>query len=184
MTARTAPPPVPLSAPLAASLSLLAALTACGPQQGVGFTGIGSEPAGAAAAMQKEAPRVYVPAAGAGRPATASGSLPLHRAAVSGGSEAELAAAAMAAGGNTQQAAQAVMLGAQGVMASVVEAGSRRFLVARSPRNAGKEPFQEGTGRAFLASVQPLTNCGTGQQLFRKEGGTQAAALAVALDCD
>lgn len=175
----------PRTLSLTASMAALAALTACGPQKGVGFTGIGSEPAGPAAALREEGPRLYVPSAGAGLPPAVSGSLPLHRVAASGSSEAELAAAAMAAGGSTEQSAQAVMLGAQGVMASVVEAGSGRFLVARSPRGSGKGPFLQGTGQAFLAAVQPLTNCGTGHQLYRAGGnGAAPAVLAVALECD
>lgn len=160
----------------------LLSLAACSPPQGVGFTGIGSEPPGAAAVPQDNGPRAYVPAAGAGLPAAASGSLPLHQAAGAAGSEAALAQAAMAAGGNSGQTAQPVMLGTEGVMASLVDAGGTRFLVARSPRGARSSAFDEGTGRAFLASVQPLTNCGTGQQLYRAEGRNQA--LAVALDCD
>ena len=171
----------PRSAALSAALL---ALSACAPQ-GVGFTGIGSEPAGVSAAIRAEEQPAYVPAAGAGLPATAGRQLPLHQAGGAAGDEAALAQAAMAAGGNSESTAAVVMLGTQGVMASLVDAGGTRFLVARTPRTSRKSAFIEGTGRAFLASVQSLTNCGTGQHLYRDgTDGTQAAALAVALVCD
>jgi hypothetical protein len=135
--------------------------------------------------MREAEPRTYAPAAGAGLPAASAGRLPLHRAEGAAGTEAQLAQAAMAAAGRSESAAAAVMLGTQGAMASLVDAGPSRFLVVRRPRGGGSTAFGEGAGRAFLASVQPLTNCGTGQTLYRGSGtGAAADALAVALECD
>ncbi|TLP57615.1 hypothetical protein FEE96_19765 [Parasedimentitalea maritima] len=159
------------------SLTALA-LTACGPApQGVGFTGVGSEPVGLATSTSSADRRLT-----ATQPLPSSNGLPLHH--VSSASTSQPVLAAQVMGGSPSATAKTVELVGSKVLVSLAEANGEVFLVGQVPKSMWSQSLSPGADKALLAAVPQLTGCRHQGKVYR--GGvskTQPVALAVPLSC-
>lgn len=158
--------------------TLCVGLAACdnwNTRQGVGFTGLSSEPRSLPADSGGMVTRgVAVPVALAG--------LPPVRVQAGAGSMDQLAGAAIAAGGRSP--ASAVPVGGQSgtMMLSTVEVNGQPFAVLLPPEDARTRMVTGAQGR-FQSSVLRLTGCKPAGPAYAAGSAARPSGLAVPLNC-